>query len=93
MPLSSSSHVFSDTCAEFYSHTSLMKHECDFQLVLVHFQEVVGRGCNVPDLEFNLNLMHVFGWIISIDDDVIHMCCDVIIHLILFRILNPKVLI
>ena len=41
-------------------------------------QVVFRRVSNVPDLEVNINLMHVFGWIISSDDDIIHMCCNVI---------------
>ena len=37
-------------------------------------QVVVGRVSNVTGLEANLNLMHIFGWIISSDDDIFHMC-------------------
>ena len=54
---------------------------------------IVGRVSNVPDLEGNINIMHVFGWNLSSDDDIIHMCCNVILSLIIVIFSNPKVFI
>ena len=45
-------------------------------------QVVVGRVHNVLDFEVNLNIMHVFWWNISSNDDIIHMCWYVFISLI-----------
>ena len=55
------------------------------------YQVVVGRVHNISDLELYLNLMYVFGWIISSNDDAIHMCCNVLISFILVIFANPKV--
>ena len=56
-------------------------------------QVVVGGVLNDPNLELHINIMHVFGCILSSNDEVIHMCFNVIILLILVRFANPKVLI
>ena len=51
---------------------------------------VVGRFHAAPDLEVHLNLMHVFGCILSSDDENIHMCCYALISLIIVRFVNPN---
>ena len=57
------------------------------------YEVIVGRARNVPYLEMNINLMHIFGWILSIDDDVIHICCNEIISFILIIFENQKIFI
>ena len=54
---------------------------------------VFGRVVNFTNLEVYFSIMHVFGWIIIINDDVIHMCFNVTISLIIIIFENLKVLI
>ena len=56
-------------------------------------QLVVWIVSNTPDPEVHLDLMNVFGWILRRNYDLIHMCFNVIISLIIIRFENPKVLI
>ena len=51
-------------------------------------QIIVERVSDVPDLEVHLNHMHTFEWILSIDDKIIHMWCNLIISLIVVRFRN-----
>ena len=62
------------TCAEFHSHTALMKHEYDFKLVPIRYRGVVGIVSDLPDLGVHSNHMHIFVWILSSYDDILHMC-------------------
>ena len=50
---------------------------------------IVGRVSDSLDLEFHINLMHIFGYIISSNYDVVNMCCYVIISLIIIRFADP----